>query len=427
MLPLWSAGVGLIVLLLFAATTHQCMRARSFSAVAARLRAVGRLGDLEWVTLRRNDLVIATATLRTAASLSLVLIVVEACEFFGLSGATRNVSAFVIAFALVWILVVAVAATISNYSAGAVITAALPILKLLHFLASPALKSVHILDRMARLATGMPPRTAETDADDVEKEILGAISEGKFQGAFDEQEHQMIESVIQFADIDVGKIMTPRTEIIAIEHSATVSDAIKLIEQEGHSRIPVYDESIDNILGVLYAKDLLPLAASGQRGIADTIRLVPFVPDSKPVRDLLTHFRERKVHMAIVLDEYGGTSGLVTIEDILEELVGEIVDEYEQPEASPIQRIDEQTVEVDARVRVDELNHELQISLPETEDYETVGGFVFSELGRIPRAGEMLDHANVRISVVAAEPRRINRLRVQIVPPAVTTPIVDVP
>ena len=180
--------------------------------------------------------------------------------------------------------------------------------------------------------------------------------------------------------------------------------------------MPVYEETIDNIIGIIYAKDLLHVTDPESFDTAGIMREPIYIPESKQTRDLLHEFQEGKGHMAIVLDEYGGTAGLVTIEDILEELVGEIVDEYEPPEAEPLHRIDESTVDVDARMRIDELNHELGIRLPESEDYETIGGFVFSSFGRIPQSDDECQHANVTIRVTDVGPRRINRLRLHITP-----------
>ena len=148
------------------------------------------------------------------------------------------------------------------------------------------------------------------------------------------------------------------------------------------------------------------------------MRKVLFIPESKLVRDLLREFQDRKLHIAIVLDEYGGTAGLVTIEDILEELVGEIRDEYDPAAPLELRRIDERTVEVDARMRIDEINHELDIELPEDEDYETIGGYVFSRFGKIPTVGERCEHENVGIQVIEAEARRVLRLRVCVTPVA---------
>jgi CBS domain containing-hemolysin-like protein len=233
-------------------------------------------------------------------------------------------------------------------------------------------------------------------------------------GAVNEEEQEMIESIMELRDSDVSEIMTPRTEIEAVEHIATLAEIKALIGRIGHSRIPIYEDNIDNIIGVVYAKDLLHVGDYENFDARQVMREALFVPETKNLRDLLHEFRTRKVHMAIVLDEYGGTAGLVTIEDILEELVGEIVDEYDEDEPEPLTRIDANTVDIDARMRVDELNEELGIALPEEDDYETIGGFVFSHLGHIPQAGERCTHENVEIEVIDAEPRRIIRVRLHI-------------
>ena len=225
----------------------------------------------------------------------------------------------------------------------------------------------------------------------------------------------MIESVIDLRDTPVEAIMTPRTDTIAADKNITLSELKELIAESGHSRIPVYEETIDTVLGVLYAKDLLRLDPDQPFEAAKVMRSALFIPETKLLRDLLHQFQEQKVHIAVVLDEYGGTAGLITIEDILEELVGEIVDEYESEEPVAIRRIDENTVEVDARMRIEDLNDELRLALPEDQDYETIGGFVFSTLGKIPQVGEGCEHENVGIQVIGAEPRRITRLRLQIV------------
>ena len=166
------------------------------------------------------------------------------------------------------------------------------------------------------------------------------------------------------------------------------------------------------MVGIIYAKDLL-YVTEAEFSAGQLMRKPLFIPMSKNLRDLLHELRTQKVHMAIVLDEYGGTAGLVTIEDILEELVGDIVDEYDEDEPEPLTRIDDNTVDIDARMRVDEINEELDIDLPDTDDYETVGGFVFSTMGHVPAVGERCVHENVEIQVIDAEPRRIIRLRLR--------------
>lgn len=198
--------------------------------------------------------------------------------------------------------------------------------------------------------------------------------------------------MLEFRDTTVGEIMTPRTEMSGIEVNTSLSEAVEIVIREGHSRYPVYKETIDNITGMLYAKDLLKELnqPDGSGDISHYLRKPFFVPESKKLRSLLHNFQNQKVHVAVVLDEYGGTAGLVTIEDILEELVGEIVDEYEPPQPEPIKKIDEYTIEVDARHEVDELNDELAINVPEDEDYETIGGLCICQTGPYTNDGRDL-------------------------------------
>ncbi len=414
MSTLWLLWVGLTALLLMSAAINISLRSRTFLSVAHRLEEMGRDDDLRWLTKVRERLGVSAATLRTATSLGILLACVEICELWGLASAWRDAVAFGIAFLSILIFGVAVPSALGKHLAGPLILSALPLLRTFHAIAGPFLFWVDAVDTIVRRLSGVPERTPEIEADHVEREILSVVSEGELQGAVDGQEKEMIQSVMAFGDTEASEIMTPRTDFVAIKADTTLADIKKIIAKHGHSRIPVYDETIDNILGVLYIKDLLIQPESEQFNLKKMLRTVPFVPHDKPVDDLLQEFRDEKVHMAIVLDEYGGTMGLVTIEDILEELVGEIEDEFEDSEPSPVERIDEQTADVDARMHIDDVNDALNIDLPEDDDYDTLGGFVFSTLGRIPLVGERCNHGNICISVIDAEPRRINRLRVHV-------------
>jgi CBS domain containing-hemolysin-like protein len=284
------------------------------------------------------------------------------------------------------------------------------------FVCYPVIMVLELFDPFVRRLSGVPVRDAQSYADELEQEILNVVSEGERHGAVDEEEKEMIESVIEMTDTRVEEIMTPRTEVVALPKDADLDTVLQTIRAKGHSRIPVYDGTIDTILGVLYAKDLLVRGEESSLELATVMRKTLFIPESKPVRELLHEFQEQKVHIAVVLDEYGGTAGLVTIEDILEELVGEIRDEYDPTAPAELKRIDENTVEVDARMQIDDLNDLLRIELPEDEDYETIGGFVFSRMGKIPKVGERCEHNNITIQVIAAEPRRITGLRLSITP-----------
>jgi CBS domain containing-hemolysin-like protein len=190
------------------------------------------------------------------------------------------------------------------------------------------------------------------------------------------------------------------------------------LEESGHSRIPVFDGTLDHIVGILYARDLLKFLgqATLKFDIRSAMRPAYFVPEVKPLRDLLHDFRVQKVHIAIVLDEYGGTSGLVTIEDVLEELVGDISDEHEPLEPAMFKRLSEPSAEADARIYIDELNRQMGLNLPEDAGYDTLGGFVTTTLGRIPEAGTEFEYDGAKFSVLDAVPQKVNRVRIDVIP-----------
>ena len=312
-----------------------------------------------------------------------------------------------------------------------VLAATLPVLHACRLAFQPAARFLGILDGLVRRLAGVPGGAA---ASPIEEELCSVVSEGERQGALHEDQKDMIEGVIRFKKADVTEIMTPRTDIVSIDADASAESARQLIVRSGHSRIPVTGGAIDAIVGILYAKDLLsdeaagrtPASPSAQRDLAvggrgepapvrvrDVMRPPLFIPATKRLDELLAELRRAKVHMAVVLDEYGGTAGLVTLEDLIEEIFGDIADEYEEASPHPIRRVGPGAFEVEARARVDKLNDELGLRLPENEDYETIGGFVLSRLGSIPKAGATLDYRGVRITVLEAEERRIVRLRVE--------------
>ncbi len=273
------------------------------------------------------------------------------------------------------------------------------------------MQSLDVPIRRLSGATDVPEENGEA----AKQEILQAASDGHAEGAVDAEEMEMIESVMELDETHAGEIMTPRTDIVSFPIDTTFQEACAQITEFGHTRVPIFEEDLDNIVGILYAKDLLQFLGAETPPTLQSIMHKPyFVPESKTLDDLLTEFKARKQHLAVVLDEYGGTAGLVTFEDILEEIVGEIADEYDKPEPEPITRIDHRTVEIDGRVHVDDLNDALKLEIPEDEDYDTAAGLVISELGHIPVANEDLVVHNARFTVLAADERKITRLRVEV-------------
>jgi CBS domain containing-hemolysin-like protein len=314
---------------------------------------------------------------------------------------------------LLFIFAIAIPNALARYVGEAILARSLHLLRGLYLALRPIAFAAAGVDFIIMRLLGKTRETVHDESERLEREILNAVSEGEIHGAVDEEQADMIESVFELHDTDVAAIMTPRTDMVAVPADACYERVRQVVLEEGHSRLPVYEESPDHIIGVLYAKDLLAVDSPEAFDARERMRKVPFIPETKKVRDLLNEFRQASVHIAIVLDEYGGTAGLVTIEDILEEVVGEIEDEYDPAEPPPIKRIDDDTLEVDARVHIWEVAEELNVKLPEDGDYETVGGFVFSTLGRIPTSGEQFQHDQVEIRIIDAEPRKINRLLIR--------------
>ncbi|MEN9933904.1 MAG: hypothetical protein RLZZ387_483 [Chloroflexota bacterium] len=246
-----------------------------------------------------------------------------------------------------------------------------------------------------------------------EEELRMLVNVGEEEGLIEPNERDMIEGIFTFGDTLVREVMIPRVDIVCLEDAATLDEALDRIIAKGHSRIPVYHESIDQIVGILYAKDLLPWMRVGRRdlGLAALLRAAHFVPDTMKVDALLKDLQARKVHLAIVVDEYGGTAGLVTIEDLLEEIVGEIQDEYDI-ELPPVQVVGDGELIVDARVLIDDINDLTGLEL-ESEESDRIGGMVFEQLGRVPEQGDEVRVGDgVTIRVLSVEGLRPRRLRI---------------
>lgn len=250
-----------------------------------------------------------------------------------------------------------------------------------------------------------------------EAEIMTLIDAGEEEGAIEEDEKEMIYSIFQLDETLAREIMVPRIDIVALDMSTPVEEAREVILRAGHSRIPVYESSLDNIKGMLYAKDLLTVWHENRQpfNMADLLRPALFVPESKRVSDLLRELQSAKVHMAIVIDEYGGTAGLVTIEDIVEEIVGEILDEYDEAEEALYEMIRPDEYIFDARINLDDFNHLLNVDLPDILG-DTLGGFIYGQLGKIPEAGEVVDTAQLRLEVLDVVGQRIRKVRVTRLP-----------
>jgi CBS domain containing-hemolysin-like protein len=245
-----------------------------------------------------------------------------------------------------------------------------------------------------------------------EEEIMTMLDASEKEGGIENEEKEMIVSVLEFGDRLVREVMVPRIDIVSADVETTTSDALKLFMESGHSRIPVYEETIDNIKGLLYAKDLLSLwGKEPTKTIGDLLRKATFVPESKQADELLKELRASKVHMAIVVDEYGGTAGLVTFEDLIEEIIGDIQDEYDIHEEAEYIQHGPDNYTVDASISLNDFNNLLDVEFS-TEDSDTLGGFLFTQLGRVPEVGERVEHENLTLRIETIDGRRIRKVRV---------------
>jgi putative hemolysin len=251
-----------------------------------------------------------------------------------------------------------------------------------------------------------------------EGELLAFADVAVEEGEIEHQERALIHSIIEFGDTVAREVMVPRPDMVAVEGRSRIADVIEVAIAAGYSRIPVYEQGIDDIIGVVYLKDLMRAEREGrdETEVREVIREAKFTPETKPVHDLMREMQQGKFHMAIVVDEYGGTAGLVTLEDLIEELVGEIVDEFDVEEPL-MDRLPNGDYRVNARMSIDEVNELVHADLPEG-DWDTVGGFVYSQLGHVPAEGESVLYDGHRLTAEKVQGRRIGRVRIAKLPPA---------
>lgn len=248
-----------------------------------------------------------------------------------------------------------------------------------------------------------------------EEDLITLIDAGKDEGVIEEEEKEMIRNIFEFGDTMVKEVMIPRVDMACIPSDTKLGSILKLIKKMGHSRIPVYEETIDNIIGILYAKDLLGIYQQWYNSkekfdLKGIIREAYFVPENKKIDELLDIFQKDRIQIAIAIDEYGGTAGLITMEDVVEEVVGEIIDEYDK-EIKLFEIAEDNAVIVDAIISIDDINEILNIEIPEN-DFETLGGFIFDLLGRVPRKGEKIKYQNFQMIIERVVKNRIRRVKI---------------
>jgi len=246
-----------------------------------------------------------------------------------------------------------------------------------------------------------------------ERELQDVITESEEEGIINEEEGEMLQSIFEFGETIVREVMVPRTDMVCCSTGATLGELLKAIIDSGHSRIPIYEGTTDRIVGVVYAKDLLKFWGAGTEEVKVTgvMRTPYFVPETKNIEDLLQEFRTKRVHMAISIDEYGGTSGLITIEDLIEEIVGDIQDEYDLEEVWLLEE-EGGGVLVDGRLNIEELEEHFKIVIPR-DKFDTVGGYLFHLMGHVPLEGEEIRDRDLVMTVVECDERKISRVRIR--------------
>ncbi|HRK30662.1 MAG TPA: hemolysin family protein [Tepidisphaeraceae bacterium] len=428
-IDVWStlgAFCASLLAMLFSTLTYS-LRDFSRAKLAEALNRRGEQHLYELLLERANDLIFTTAVGRLLANLLVLIFILELSAnpewnkwfHYGIAvGATAVICGACS---------VAIPHALSRHAAEAIIASHARFLMGWRVLLLPLTRLMNGVDAIVgRLAGGSRTRGDEQTEkhDEIEQEILSAVEEGEKEGVVDETEREMITSVIEFGDTTVSQIMTARTEIIALPIDSSLQSVKLALAESGHSRIPLYEATLDRIVGVLYARDLLKyVGAPAERfDIRSVMRQPLYVPKTKILRDLLSDFRVQKIHIAIVLDEYGGTAGLLTIEDIMEELVGDISDEHEPLEQALFKRLTDQSADADARIYIDELNRQFGLNLPEDAGFDTLGGFITTTIGRIPPTGTVIEHAFVRYTILDAEPQKVNRVRIDLMPQPAEAP-----
>lgn len=246
-----------------------------------------------------------------------------------------------------------------------------------------------------------------------EEDVKNIVKEGIEKGTIEEGEEEMIHSIFEFTDTTVGEILTPRITVFALEMEKTLEEVWDEIIEQGFSRIPIYDKTIDKIIGILHTKELLKYdrQKDGKVRLKELTKKAFFIPTTKTLVEVLEDFKRKRTHIAIIVDEYGGTEGIVTIEDVIEEIVGEIQDEFDQ-EDEVIQQIGEKVYDIRSDISIEEVNDEFEIDIPLSEEYDTISGYIQDELGKVAEEGDQVRGTNFILKVMEVDNKRIEKIRV---------------
>ena len=420
---LWDVIWWTLTILLAVASTVQMslsmiLRNGGRTAIERRLAATGR--DAKWRELDKRRLLISHVAAGKAIGTAILWLALWTIDFSGLPGPEFSVPGFFIGIVsgmvLCWIGLDLIATAVSKHAAPATVSHFFWMIRLLNLNTYLISGLVAFIDEVIKRLSGANLEASDEQSE-AEAELLRSIEQTHREGGLDEGAVALLENVVEFSSTDVGEVMTPRTDIDGLEYTDDLAEIRRLIGEVGHSRIPVFEEDLDHIVGILYAKDLVRWLGEIDPNftLRPLLRRPIVVPETKQVADLLADFQRSEVHMAMVVDEYGGTAGLVTIEDVLEEIVGEIVDEHEpdDEELPGLRPVADGVYEVDGNFHIDDLNEALELRLPEEEEYDTVGGWLMACIGHVPATGESYDENGHRFTATATTPTQVERIMIE--------------
>ncbi len=409
--------LGLVVALIvtsYLSALNLALASASRSAVERRLEERGDLPRRRWILEHMEDAAHAIALFRTFGRVCCFTLVLLCYTGYG---TTTQITlrplalSMVTSVLLVWFFTSVISAAMARHLGHGLITISVSFIRVASILAAPFLGVVGFVDEAVRRLAGVE----DSESAEVDEDLLLTIEDSKKDGELDPLSARILENVVEFRSTSVSSVMTPRTNVTGLAYTDDLDRIRAFLAEAGHSRIPVFEESLDQILGVLYVKDLVRYLGTDapEFALRPLLREPIRVPETKPVRELLLDFQRSEVHMAIVVDEYGGTAGLATIEDVLEEIVGEINDEHDaDAEATPeLIPAGDARWQMSGRYRVDDLNAHLDVGLPEDDDYDTVAGFLLKRFGRIPKPGETTAEAGWSFEVAAANATQILMVR----------------
>ena len=419
----WLIVVGWLVTALGAIGTH-VLRDFSRHQLETYCRRRGKRESFSRILAEHDHAALAAESLQAIGCVLLLVGVVlywpqssgemadrETFQWVGRGGTTLCVSTLVLLATLIWI----PRAVVRVWSAPLIYHGWF-LWRLIQRLLWPLTVGILIFETVINRLAGRDD-DPEDEEEAFEDEIRTIVSAGQREGHLEEDAREMIEGVIELGDADVLDIMTPRSEINALDADLKWSEVLRFVVEVGRTRIPVFEKTLDNIIGILYVKDLFPELDKNPQGLqiplSQLVRKPWFIPATKAVDELLREFLKTRNHMAIVVDEYRAVAGVVTIEDALEEIVGEIIDEHDKEEADEIQVVDENTIDVLGRTHIDEVNERFGWGLSESDDYDTVGGLMLHELGVIPKMNEELKLNGLKLTVLEVSRRRIERIRLE--------------